>query len=400
MQIFQPSPSSPDDYFVATYFIKTNLAKGDLKKAAWELAIGQSVGNPNVRNQWETEELFVKHSCIVMHDIAELEGKESGVVKIGFPVINTNWHDEAISHMLCQVMGGQVDIETFSSCRLIDLSIPKHILDKFFFKPKYGVSGFRKIRNVKDKPFLGAIVKPKTGVSPQVMLEMVKELVDGGVDFIKEDEILSSPSFCSLEERVPLISNYLNKINSKVIYSYAINADHSKILNRAKFIAQNGGNSVHANVWCGLGIYKEIRALDLPLFIHFQKSGDRAFTDKDANFGIDWTVICYLAGISGVDSIHAGMWGGYKSDTVEELKKIIGLLNEMNVVPALSCGMHPGIVEAINKRFGIDYMANVGGAIHGHPGGTLAGARAMRGVIDGDYNSEYEVAIKTWGKVD
>ena len=27
------------------------------------------------------------------------------------------------------------------------------------------------------------------------------------------------------------------------------------------------------------------------------------------------------------------------------------------------------LVKAINKRFGIDYMANVGGAIHGHPSG-------------------------------
>ena len=36
-----------------------------------------------------------------------------------------------------------------------------------------------------------------------------------------------------------------------------------------------------------------------------------------------------------------------------------------------------------NKQlFGSDFIANVGGAIHGHPDGTLSGAKAMRQAID------------------
>ena len=50
------------DYFFVTYFLQS---KTTLKDAAWNLAIGQSVGNPNVRNEWETDELFDNHlySC-------------------------------------------------------------------------------------------------------------------------------------------------------------------------------------------------------------------------------------------------------------------------------------------------------------------------------------------------
>ena len=44
-----------DDYFIATYDMSSSK---NLKEAAWNLAIGQSVGNPNVRNEWETDELF------------------------------------------------------------------------------------------------------------------------------------------------------------------------------------------------------------------------------------------------------------------------------------------------------------------------------------------------------
>ena len=53
---------NPEDYIVVEYFLKS---KTNLKEAAWSLAIGQSVGNPNVRSIWETDELFKKHSCII-----------------------------------------------------------------------------------------------------------------------------------------------------------------------------------------------------------------------------------------------------------------------------------------------------------------------------------------------
>jgi len=56
------------------------------------------------------------------------------------------------------------------------------------------------------------------------------------------------------------------------------------------------------------------------------------------------------------------------------------------------------LVSATSKRFGIDYMANVGGAIHGHPSGSLAGAKAMRQAIDCTYGDDYNKAIEKWGK--
>ena len=45
-------------------------------------SIGQSVGNPNVRNSWETDDLFNNHSCIILHDEEELTKTKKGIVKI------------------------------------------------------------------------------------------------------------------------------------------------------------------------------------------------------------------------------------------------------------------------------------------------------------------------------
>ena len=128
---------------VATYFLES---KTTLEKASWELAIGQSVGNPNVRNEWETDDLFIKYSCKVMHDVSELQEK-SGIVKIAFPIVNTDWEEDGISHLLCQLMGGQMDIDNIVKCHLLKVDFPEEIKSKYFKKPKHGIDGVRKYTN-------------------------------------------------------------------------------------------------------------------------------------------------------------------------------------------------------------------------------------------------------------
>jgi 2,3-diketo-5-methylthiopentyl-1-phosphate enolase len=50
--------------------------------------------------------------------------------------------------------------------------------------------------------------------------------------------------------------------------------------------------------------------------------------------------------------------------------------------PAPSAGIHPGLVRRLLADFGSDVIINAGGAIHGHPGGTQAGALAFRQALD------------------
>lgn len=390
IQIFRKSVDA-EMYFIVTYKLGS---KTNVRDAAWNLAIGQSVGNPGVRNQYETDELFENHSCIVLGDEEELKSKKFGIVDIAFPVANVDFKTDGISHLLVNIMGGQMDIDNIIQCGVMDIKFPQHVED-IFLGPKFGIEGIRKFTKTYDKPLLGAIVKPKIGITPEILLKMVKELVEGGVNFIKEDEIMSNPAICPLEERVPLIMDYLKDKN--VVYSVSIHSDPSYILERVKRVHELGGNSVHVNFWCGLGVYRSIRELDLPIFIHFQKSGDKIFTNTNHQFYIDWKVVCKLAGMSGVDFIHTGMIGGYYKWEEKEVMDSMKILHDYNVMPALSCGFHPGLTADITKKVGIDYMANVGGAVHGHPDGTTAGARAMKQSIDGITGAEYMEAIKKWG---
>ena len=175
-----------ENYFIVDYFLESTKS---LRDAAWQLAIGQSVGNPNVRNKWETDELFENHSCMVLGDENQLEQVKSGRVKIAFPNINIDWKTDGVAHMLVNIMGGQLDIESIEKCHVKEIEFPQSVL-QHFMGPKFGIKGIREYTKVYDKPILGGIVKPKTGITPQVLLEMVKELVEGGVNFIKEDEIV------------------------------------------------------------------------------------------------------------------------------------------------------------------------------------------------------------------
>jgi len=398
VEIFRTSVDK-SKYIIATYYLESNKT---IKDAAWSLAIGQSVGNPNVRNDWETDELFENASCIVLAspalaiDKKKLDGK-SGIIDIAFPMANLDFKTDGISQLLCHLMGGQMDIDIVTKCHLLKLEFPESAKAQFMY-PKFGIEGIRKYTKAYEKPLLGGIVKPKVGITPDVLLEMVKEMVEGGVNFIKEDEIMSNPNICPIEVRVPLIMEYLK--DKDVIYAVCVNSDPAHILDRVKLVHKLGGNAVHINFWSGMGVYKSVRELDLPMFLFFQKSGDKILTEKSHAYHIDWKVICQLAGMMGVDFIHAGMWGGYMDEDENDLKQTLKILRDSEVMPSLSCGMHAGLIQAINKRFGVDYMANAGGAIHGHPSGTLSGVKAIRQSIDGNLGKEYDESIKKWGKLD
>ena len=233
-------------YFVVKYFLS---GKTSLRDAAWNLAIGQSIGNPNKRSVWETDQMFRDHSCFVLEDEHELKSKFSGIVNIAFPLENINLEEDGISQILCHIAGGQVDILEIEQCHVLDVTLPAHIEQQFALKPAYGIDGFRKFNGVEGKPFFGGIIKPKVGMSPEVLLEAVKEMVYGGVNFIKEDELLGDPAHCPLSKRVPLISNWLAQNAPHVMYTFCINGDSPYALQRAQFVQDEGG----------LGTLSEIR---------------------------------------------------------------------------------------------------------------------------------------------
>lgn len=364
----------PKNHFLVKYYIESRT---NLYDAAFGLAVGQSIGNPSVRNIYETDELIQNHCAKIIGDEGELKKLKSGYVEIAFPSINVNWEEDGISHFICNIMGGQVDIDIIEKCHVLDFET-----FDFYEKltPKFGITGIREKTKRFDKPILGCILKPKIGLTPKQLGEIVQEMIDGGTDIIKEDEIMSNPVFCTYEDRLPIISEIIKDTN--VIYLATVNGDPHRLLDKINTAHKFGTNGVHVNIWSGLGSYRSVRKLDLPIALHYQKSGDKVITDPSNNYRISWYVLCKLASMSGVDTIHTGMWGGYLSDDPDELKNTMDLLVSNNVLPALSCGMTAELIPKITEKFGFNYMANVGGAVHSDSKGIKSAVIKLRKAID------------------
>jgi ribulose-bisphosphate carboxylase large chain len=389
-----------DKYILATYMVDS---RSSVRLAAEAIAIGQSIGNPTERSPWENEDLIREHGCLIINNEDGLARSKVAAVTIAYPIVNLSQAD-GINQLLAHVMGGHLEIDLITQCKLINLEIPPKVVH-WYNGPRYGLNGIRDFTGVtQSRPLLGAIIKPKTGIPPGTILEIVKQLADGGVDFIKEDEILSDPDHCRLRDRVPLISNWLTNHHQGLIYAYSITADPMApgghgLLDRVRFVHDEGGNAVHFNWWAGLGAYRAARDLNLDLFLFMQKSGASILTDPRNPYQVHERVLLKLAALAGVDFAHAGMWSGYHHEEVGPLAEKITVLKQHGVMPSLSCGMHPGLVQAMISQFGPDIMLTSGGSIHAHPGGTLSGARAFRQAIDGRAGLEYELAIKKWGLV-
>jgi ribulose-bisphosphate carboxylase large chain len=367
------------------------LESSEMARAAQALAIGQSIGNPDIRVERETEELIERHAARVV----SIEGNE---VEVHFPEGNFGARD-GISHLMCTLLGGQVDIDRMQSCQLLDVDFGG--LMKRFPGPRFGIDGIREIAGVHGRPLIGGIVKPKIGLSPMQLAEVCQEMARGGVDFIKEDEILGDAPWCRLEERVRAVVKAL--AGSRTIYAPCITADGQEVVRRARLAQSLGAGAVHVNIWAGFAAHREVREnVDIPLF--FQKSGDKVWTTGPNS--VAPAMLCKLVRVIGCDFAHVGMWGGYLHEAESELRSRLyalrgGWCEEPGVLPSFSCGAHPGIVPALVERFGEDVMISAGGAIHGHPMGPRAGARAFRQALEthrpGNEPRELATAIAKWG---
>jgi len=137
-------------------------------------------------------------------------------------------------------------------------------------------------------------------------------------------------------------------------------------------------------------------------------------------------VIAKLARLIGVDQLHIGtivgkMSGGrpevgeieqqIERSIIQPHKETHALGEEwMHIKPVFavcSGGLHPGHVPKLVKMLGKDIIIQAGGGVHGHPNGTVAGAKAMRQAVDAAMkgvslekhavkHEELQAALKRW----
>lgn len=340
---------------MSRYTVTYEVDGPDIAKIAHEIAIGQSIGNPNIRSEIETAPNIKEYEAKVI-------SVEGNIVKIDFPRSAFIWPN--INQLMCIIMGGQTDIMGVDRCRVIDIDIEVDSLG-----PVVGMVGWKDRLNAHKRPLFGAIVKPKSGLTSVQLLTIVRQMMEGGADFIKEDEIMADNLYLPLAKRVEEIEALKKELDWKGFYAYCVNADPNELNTNLKTIHFHTCTSdivggCHINFWSGLGAYTTARGWDIAT--HYQRSGIRILTDPDNRYSISWPVLVKLGCLAGVDSMHVGMLGGYYPEGKSEYETLeaIDICVEHNVIPSLSCGMNPVLAKEIKERIGNNWMASVGGWLH------------------------------------
>jgi len=342
--------------------------------------------------------------------VFRIEGNE---VSIAYPL--ELFEPGNMPNILSSVAGNVFGLGALDGLRLNDISLPKELV-RSFKGPRYGIGGIRRLLGVEDRPLVGTIIKPKLGLRTDDHAMVAYEAWSGGCDIVKDDENLSGQRFNPFEDRLVKTLDAMDRARQETgegkAYMINVTAEAEEMVRRAEYVKDHGGTYVMADIiTCGFSALQTLRNRDLRLVIHAHRAGHAAFT-RIANHGINMRVIAKLARVIGVDQLHVGTAVGKMSEPKEEvLRNVEALKQPMHglkpVLPVASGGLHPGLVPELIGIFGMDFVMQAGGGIHGHPNGTVAGARAMRQAVSatlegrslGDYAKEHgelAAALRTW----
>lgn len=415
-----PEAVSDGQYVIATYFVQAS-ADTDIIRRCLGFATEQTTGTW-VDVPAETSELRCEHAAklIALTEVPDYETglprqdcTRSFVVRLAFPWVNFG----PSFPMLLSTIPGNVSFGF--PLKLVDIEFPDAYLVSFH-GPKFGISGIRDLLGVHDRPLLNNMIKPCTGFPPEVGAGLVYEVSVGGVDIIKDDELLGgSPEFSPLEKRVEMymeaISRATAETGEKTLYAVNITDRVDRMRENALRAIDAGANALMVNyVATGLSALRTLAEdpdIDVPILGHATAGGSMIVSPYA---GISAPLImAKLPRLAGADIINDlvpyGKLPTLKSKYLRVAQVCRGELGKLKrTLPNAVAGTYPGNVPEIIADLGIDCMLGAGGGIHAHPDGPRAGAMAMRQAIDASLEGvqleeaakehpELSAAIDKWG---
>ena len=312
-----------------------------------------------------------------------------GTVTVAYP--EALFERGNMPQVLSCIAGNIMGMKAVDSIRLEDCEWPAD-LTRSFPGPQFGSAVKSIFLDASDRPALATVPKPKVGLSSEQHAQIAYDAWTGGVDLLKDDENLSDQPFNSFADRVSRSFEMAEKAQAETgerkDYLVNITADVETMKERADIVAEHGGNFVMVDViTVGWGAVQSIReyAGELGLAIHAHRAMHAAF-DRVPNHGVSMRVLAQIARLTGVDHIHTGTanLGKLENEDTAGINRWLqtDLHGVSDVLPVASGGLHPGTVEPLLDTLGTDLIVQAGGGIHGHPGGTHEGAKALRQAVD------------------
>ncbi|BDG33068.1 2,3-diketo-5-methylthiopentyl-1-phosphate enolase [Parageobacillus thermoglucosidasius] len=376
---------------IATYLIHDEK---DIEKKAEGIALGLTVGTWTDLPQLEREQLR-KHKGEVVH-IQGLEDSERtnryfgkrlkrAIVQIAYPTANFS---ADIPALLTTVFG---KLSLDGEVRLLDITFSNE-WKRQFPGPRFGIDGIRQKVDVYDRPLLMSIFKGVIGRDIAYLTEQLKQQALGGVDLVKDDEILFDSDLLPFEKRITAGKAVLNEVYEKTgkrtLYAVNLTGKTFELKEKAKRAVELGADILLFNVFAyGLDVLQGLREdkeIVIPIMAHPAFSG--ALTPSEF-YGIKASLLLgKLLRLAGADFVlFPSPYGSVALDKEEAIGIAAALTDEKEPFkrsfPVPSAGIHPGLVPLLFRDFGRDSIVNAGGGIHGHPDGAEGGGKAFRAAI-------------------
>ncbi len=377
---------------VAEYYLEPN--KISFEKAAGHIAAESSIGTwTDVKTMNSNIKKKLKPSVFYLD-------KKRKIIKVAYS--EELFEGGNMPQILSSIAGNIFGMKAIKNLRLIDIHFPEHLV-KSFKGPRYGINGIRRLLKVKKRPLVGTIVKPKLGLTEKQHAKVAYEAWIGGLDIVKDDENLSSMSFNRFNKRITETLKLRDKAEKitgeKKIYMPNITAEALEMLKRADFVKDHGGEYVMVDILtAGFSALQTVRN-NVKQVIHAHRAMHAALT-KNKRHGISMQAIAKISRLIGVDQLHIGTaFVGKMSETsgesllseheiedahIKASKDILeqGYYGIKPVFAVASGGLYPGSMQKLIGIMGTNIIAQFGGGCHGHPKGTLAGAKAIRQALD------------------
>ncbi|RFU71033.1 2,3-diketo-5-methylthiopentyl-1-phosphate enolase [Peribacillus saganii] len=393
---------------VATYLISD--LSGDLEKKAEGIALGLTVGTWTNLPKLEQEQLQRHKGRVVNTKI--LQGADKGIVEIAYPAANFSADLPAI---LTTVFG---KLSLDGKIKLVDLDILGSLRGRFP-GPRFGIQGIRDSLQVEGRPLVMSIFKGVLGKDLSFLSAQLKEQALGGVDLVKDDEILfendKTPFFKRITAGKEVLRQVWEVTGHRTLYAVNLTGKTFELRDKARRAAELGADALLFNVFSyGLDVLQALREddeINIPLMAHPAFSG--AITSS-AVYGVSNPLLLgKLLRIAGADlSLFPSPYGSVAIPREDALGIKAALIEEAAewkpAFPVPSAGIHPGMVPQLINDFGIDSVINAGGGVHGHPDGAKGGGQAFRQAVDAVLkgisleeaaieHEELKKALELWG---
>ncbi|PHN02425.1 ribulose-bisphosphate carboxylase large subunit family protein [Flavilitoribacter nigricans] len=305
-------------------------------------------------------------------------------VKVSWPLDNVGYN---IPALISTIQGNLYELRQFTGLKLDDIELPATFTDRFR-GPAFGLEGTMQLAGVTaGRPMIGTIIKPSVGLTPEYTAQLVKTLAEAGIDFVKDDELMTStansPFAARVEKIMRVINNFADRTGKRVMYAFNITGDLETMEANYDTVVKAGGTcamvSINSVGWSGVKRLCDRGALS----IHGHRNG-WGMLNRHPLLGINFPAYNKIWRLAGVDQMHVN---GIKNKFWESDDSVVRsirschtpFIGNESVLPVVSSGQWGGqAFETYKRTKTTDLLYMAGGGIIAHPLGPEGGVRALR----------------------